>query len=336
MKAALRILLSTALAALLLALMAIWGDVGWSDFADAWRRLSPWTYVLALGLHLAVYNLRAWRYRMLLPAESRPGHADVLAVAAAHNMATYVLPARSGDASLPVYLRAQCDVPLQYGLAALVVSRLLDLATLAAALGLVCVALSGTDEGELPRWMAGAGGMLLLAGLAALLVAGRADRLVPLVQRLLRVTGLARTRVGTALERVAGDTATALRTAGRGSVLARAGTLTVFVWLGLFLMYAVLARGFGLSTDVDFVQATFGSGMAILTNLLPINAMASFGTHELGWVFGFGLIGVERDVALSTGLNVHLVQVLNVCLLGLLGHLSMGALAARRASNRAG
>ena len=43
-------------------------------------------------------------------------------------------------------------------------------------------------------------------------------------------------------------------------------------------------------------------------------------------------IDVDRELALSTGLNVHLVQVLNVCLLGLLGHLLMGALAARRTS----
>ncbi len=330
MNAALRILLSAALAALLLALLAVWGDVEWSDFLDAWRRLPPSAYGLALGLHVAVYNLRAWRYRLLLPAEGRPGHADVAAIAAAHNMATYVLPARSGDASLPVYLRAQCGVPLRNGVAALVVSRLLDLATLAAALGLACAWLSTGGAVEVPGWMAGAGGVLLAAGGLALFVAGRADRIVPVVQALVRGTGLSRTRAGTGLLRIAGDTAEALRVAGRGRTLLRAGALTVLVWLGLFLMYAVLARGFGLPDTVDFAGATFGAGMAILTNLLPINAFASFGTHELGWAFGFGLVGVERDLALSTGLNVHLVQVLNVCLLGLIGHLAMGALASRR------
>ena len=330
MKAALRILLSAALAAALLALLAAWGDVRWDDCVQAWRQLPPSAYVLGLGCHVAAYNFRAWRYRLLLPQPVRPRHAHVLAIAAAHNLATYVLPARSGDASLPVYLRAQCGVPLENGLAALVVSRLLDLATLAAVLGAACAWLSLAGRVQLPPWMAVAGAALFALGLAALVLAGHAERLVPWVQRVSRATGLGRTRLGKWFERTAGDVADALHAAGRGRVLARAGTLTVLVWAALFLMYAVLARGFGLPPAVEFVQAVFGAGMAILTNLLPINAMASFGTHELGWVFGFGLIGVDRDLALSTGLNVHLVQVLNVCLLGLLGHLAMGVLATRR------
>ena len=75
------------------------------------------------------------------------------------------------------------------------------------------------------------------------------------------------------------------------------------------------------STDAT----TFGSGLAVASNLLPINAFAAFGTQEAGWTLGFGWLGVERDLALSTAVAVHLVQLFDVVLLGVLGHLAMGA-----------
>jgi hypothetical protein len=49
----------------------------------------------------------------------------------------------------------------------------------------------------------------------------------------------------------------------------------------------------------------------------------------MGWVLGFGLLGVPRDVALATGTGLHLVQLANVVVLGVLGHVGMG-LASRR------
>jgi uncharacterized membrane protein YbhN (UPF0104 family) len=66
----------------------------------------------------------------------------------------------------------------------------------------------------------------------------------------------------------------------------------------------------------------------VLTNLLPINAFAGFGTQEGGWVLGFGLLGVERELALSTGIAVHLVQLSNTVLFGAIGHVAMGLLGA--------
>jgi hypothetical protein len=92
----------------------------------------------------------------------------------------------------------------------------------------------------------------------------------------------------------------------------------------VFLFYAVLARGLGL--DVSLGAAVFGSGLAIAANLLPINGLAGFGTQEAGWVVGFVILGVPRELALSTGLGAHLVQLANVILFGLMAHVALGVL----------
>jgi hypothetical protein len=104
----------------------------------------------------------------------------------------------------------------------------------------------------------------------------------------------------------------------------------VLVWCGIFCFYVILARGFGMPERIGLVETAFGSGLAIMTNVLPINALAGFGTQETGWVLGFGLLGIEGDAAFSTGVGVHLVQLVNVLLLGVLGHLGMGLLPGAR------
>jgi uncharacterized membrane protein YbhN (UPF0104 family) len=112
--------------------------------------------------------------------------------------------------------------------------------------------------------------------------------------------------------------AAALRDASSRGRLTRAALLTVPQWVGIFAFYAVLARALGLDAGVGFVEACFGSSLAVLTNLLPINGFAGFGTQEGGWVLGFGILGVPRDAALATALGVHVVQLFDTLLLGLI------------------
>ena len=325
MRLALRLLLSLAVAAVLLALLFSWGDLRVAEVWATWQRLPAEVYLRALGLHVAIYVLRATRFRLLLPAESRPGLPGVLAVSAAHNLASYVLPAKTGEASLVLYLKKCCAVPGSEGLASLVVSRLLDLATLFGMLGGACLTLGrrGTLEGS---WAVPLGGALGLGSIALLVLAARGDWLTRSLVGIVRLVRLDSTRLGTRVGESAVRVGGALREAGGGGRLLGAAVISVPLWLGVFGFFLVLARGFGLDAELEAVKGVFGSSWAMLANLLPINGFAGAGTQELGWTVGFRLLGVPKDLALSTGLGVHLVQLFNVVALGLLGHLGMASL----------
>jgi hypothetical protein len=65
--------------------------------------------------------------------------------------------------------------------------------------------------------------------------------------------------------------------------------------------------------------------LAILTSLIPVSAFANFGTLELGWVLGFGVLGIPRDLALATGLGLHAVQLVHIVALGLISHAVLAA-----------
>ena len=318
-----RALLSFGVAALLLALLFGYGGVDPVEAGQTLLQLSPATYLVALGLHLAAYCLRAWRFQLLIPSSEGLRFRPALSIAAAHNLASYVLPLKAGEASLIVYLKLHCGTPSATSLAALLVSRFLDGAALCSGLAWACLSTSGTGPGAL--WLESASLVLAPLTLLFLLLSLRGDLLVRALERSLRWFRIHRWRMGERLLLRTNGVALALRVAGGKRRLLAAGLVTLPLWFALFGFDWVLARAFGVPAELSFLDCTLGASLATLFNLLPINAAAGAGTQELGWVTGFhGALGVDERVALTSAIGVHLVQLVNIVLLGLLAHVALG------------
>lgn len=319
-----RIALSLGLGLALLAALAHWSGLHPRELLATLRKLPLSAFLLALAIHVGIYLLRTWRFLVLLPQAPPPSFTQAFTLGAAHNLATYVLPAKTGEAAWVVYLRIYAGVPSAVGLASLLVARLLDLAVLCSLLACACFALRFGGAYPQLAWLAPLGAALLAPAAGFALLAARSElclRACALVLGALRMKRLAfGQRLLARLDEVAG----AVREASRGARLVRAALLTVPQWLGIFAFYAVLARAMGLPESLGFAEACFGSSLAVLTNLLPVNGLAGFGTQEAGWVFGFVALGVPHDQALATGMGVHLVQLADTAALGLLAHLAMG------------
>jgi uncharacterized membrane protein YbhN (UPF0104 family) len=326
-----RVLLSVLVAAALTALALRWSGLDPAGVADALARLTLATWLPAFGLHLALYLLRAWRFALLLPRGIDVRPAPFLAVCGAHTLAAFVLPAKIGEAAFVLYARRAAGIPAAAGLAALVVSRLLDVAVLALGFALACFALRASGSFPHLGWLVPLGAGLTAVAAATFALTLRSELLARLASWLLRATPLGRTRLGSrAAERV-DRLAAALRDCGADGRLARAALVSAPIWLVIFLFCAVLARALGLPAETTLAEAAFGSSLAILTSLIPVSAFANFGTLELGWTLGFGVLGVPHDLALATGLGLHAVQLVHIVALGLVSQAVL-ALAPRRAA----
>jgi len=324
-RAWLRFAVSTLLGVALLVALALWGGVDFTELLATLRRLSPLTFLAALAIHFAIYVARAERFRLLLPPASRPPRLGLLAVTSAHNLAVYVLPAKAGEATLPLYLGKAHGVGAAESLASLIVSRLFDLAALSGSMALVTAILCAGEHWTAPISVGIAlAAVLTLAAIGFTALASRGDALIGPFQALSRRLGLANTNLGRKLDAQAESLKSSLRLAGHGSLRAGALALSVLVWLLIFVFYGVLALGFGLPDGVGFLHATFGSSVAVLMNLLPVNSFAGFGTQEAGWVLGFRAVGVAPELSLPGAVGVHLVQLVDTALFGLAGHVAMG------------
>ena len=321
MRAAVRVLVSLAVASLLVVLLLGWTGTTVGDVAGALRALDARVYLTALLVQAAIYPARALRFSALMPAARRPRMTRLLPVTAAHILAANVLPAKVGEAALVVYLRRCAGVPGAHGLALLLVSRVLDFATVAGGLSLACLVLGAGGAYPELDWLVPLGTVLIVPTLLFAWLAARGDRLVAAAAGCLRLLRLDRTALGARLLAFADRVRAALGEVGRAH-LARGALATVPVWLLVFAFYAVLARGLGIET-LSFPAAVFGAGLAILSTLLPVGGFAGFGVQEAGWVAGFTALGVSAELAVATGVAAHLVYLANLCAFGLVGHAAM-------------
>ena len=337
MKASLRLAASVSLAGGLLWAVIHWGGIELSDISETLKGISLTQWSAALAVHAGIYLLRAWRFAVLTPEELRPPFWQVLSVSSAHNLAAYVLTLKSGEATFVLYSSKVGGVPARASVASLLVSRLLDLFVLTACLAAVTLlsplllSQSATEASaeELAQQLSAllSYGVLFTAlCLVTMLVCIMRGRVVSLFASVLRLVRLARPKFGAQLLGVVGRFGDALEQAGAGGGLSRATMLSFVLWGGVVGFYSVLLFAFGWP-DGEAVVAPSGlaSGFASLANTLPVNGFAGFGTQEGGWVLGMSLWGVDKELALAIGVSAHLVQLGNLILFGVLGHLGMAA-----------
>ena len=317
----LRFGLSLAVAALIVSLLLTWSGAEPVTIAARLASISARDFWVATGVLLYVYVLRGARFRLLLASSTsaqRPRLPIITAVTGAHGLAAYFVPAKLGEAALIMYLRRYLRVPAIEGLALLVISRLLDLAAVAGSLSIACLLLGALGSYPELDWLLPMGSLLAVLTIAFVWASSNGDRLFHLLVATIRFLRLDRSKFGERLILLAVRVQAALKivqTAG----LWRSALLSVPIWLGVYLYYGVLARGFGLES-LSFSETIFGASLAVLANLLPINGFAGFGTQDAGWVVGFTALGAPADLATESALAFHAIYIFHICLFGLIGH----------------
>jgi len=85
------------------------------------------------------------------------------------------------------------------------------------------------------------------------------------------------------------------------------------VWFFLYLMNLSLFRGMG--QDIPLNLVILGSTFAALTNIVPVPSVANIGVYEGAWALAFISLGIEKEIAISSGFAVHVIILIYVALL---------------------
>ncbi len=257
-------------------------DLG--ESANALTEIGPqaWMSVVFLSLIMAV--LRAVRVTVIAGIVQ---FAPVIRASFLHGAANAVLPARMGEAVLPLALVRYSGLDLMRAVGLLLIVRLGDLLALFG-IGLLLVA-------ALDFWSLSAGIRLLLTVVAVLLIVGVG--IVPYVVRKLgrwapRFVGGLVGRVAAAGERIGGGSRVWL------VVL----TLLIWITLGLAAQTSIAAAGL----PIDFKLAWLASVAASLAFALPTNGIASIGPFEAAFVGVLVAAGAPAEAALAAAVHLHL------------------------------
>jgi uncharacterized membrane protein YbhN (UPF0104 family) len=267
--------------------------IGWLQLLLPWRSVPVPMLVLAVGMVVGSYALRAVRLYAYFHAAMQGAFSVAFKLMLQHNLANNFLPMRSGEISFPLLMSRYFKISLSRSLPALLWFRLLDLHIL----------------GLLGLWAIGSQWLhpylfTLLALLWLLLPWG----LYLANHWLLEKLAFAQDR-----GRLLGLMTKLLEGAPASSRL----LLITWFWslLNWLTKLAAFAWLLALFAQIPLVQSLLGVLGGELTSVLPVHGVAGVGTYEAGIVAALLPFGIAAEVAVSSAVNVHLF-LLGVTLLG--------------------
>lgn len=293
---------------------------------------------LDLGIIFQVFFLvfvnqliRAIRFKLVLPKQL--DFFFVLRVTCIHQFLNHILPMRTGEMSFPLLLGKYTDSTYSSSLASLVLVRLYDAIVL---LGFILIALgflvsqSRLDLSAIESSFVvlGSGGGLLLGLLL----------LVLFFFLYKKNSGASFFQANLSTYKVEKNSKNRFKLAGKASQwlsrffkefrLYREGMLhlklfllSVMIWVSLLYLFRIFLFSSGLV--ISWPGVVVGSGLASLTQLLPINTFGNIGTLEAGWVLGFSLLGLDSGQVLIAGISMHVLVIVASALYAILSWISL-------------
>lgn len=279
----------------LVSVVAVAGVVWWALRQEPPRLPSTSGELLALVGAIALYALatvvRAERWERLLARDgARAPRADVYALTVVGYAVNNVLPARAGDAVRVLLLAPRAQASRRIILGTLLAERLLDVAVVVGLFLVVGYALLGEVGG----------GSLELIGLATLAAVVAGVVAVLLIRR--------NERLHTLLEPVLSST---LNLRGRHGLVLLAMTMLVWAIEAGVWMSVGAAVGFGM----DPIEGAYLVALASVFALIP-SGPGYAGTQDAAAVIGIKAIGGTGSIAVSYLVMLRFVLVVPITLLG--------------------
>ncbi|MBM3296902.1 MAG: flippase-like domain-containing protein, partial [Candidatus Aminicenantes bacterium] len=299
-------------------------------------------------LHLLGAWLRAWRYKLLLHPLPCPW-SGILLTTFIRNSFDDLLPARVGSLSYIYVLNQRLGFSFESATSSFIVAFVLDFLTLGPFL---LLALAAAGSGALPLPPTVLAGSALAMFMLSALVLWKLAALTRLAEKglrsLLRLLRLAeKPWAETALRKIdlIGRSLDGVRSPKRIIViLCQSFLIRLTKYVSVYFLLCGFLRGHGYRPeDIGFWKTVLGLTGAEFTAILPVKGLGGFGTWEAAWTATFRLLGFPGDLAVVSGLGVHLTtNILEyglgaaAILLLLLTYLRRGRAEARRSGSRLG
>lgn len=256
--------------------------------------------------------LRALRYRLLLKPRP-PSFLNILWVTFIRNLFVDLLPARIGSLSYVYVVNKRLRFPFEEAASSFILAVLFDFLTLGPFL-VLSLAAAGRNSYSLSK-----GPLLTMAVLFFLLFVLLIWKLAPFLSlltrwydRVIRFFRLEQKKIWAELRVKLEKTVYAVGRFETWKTLLPALLLSIAIRTAkygalFFLLFALVhSHGYVLS-DLSFFKTVLGTTGAEFTSVLPVKGLAGFGTWESAWALTFRLLGFDKELAVISGIGIHLI-----------------------------
>ncbi|MBN2199540.1 MAG: flippase-like domain-containing protein [Candidatus Aminicenantes bacterium] len=262
-------------------------------------------------IHLLAVWLRSWRYKILLhPLPC--SWSGILLTTLVRNSFDDLLPARIGSLSYIYILNQRLGFSFESAASSFVVALVLDFLTLGP---FVLLAILAVGARALPFSGSVLAGFALALFLLSALVLWKMAALTELIKkgfasffRRFHLSG--KTGARTVLEKLdlVRDNLDRVRSPSlMALLLVQSFFIRLAKYASVYFLLCGFLRSHGIRPgDVGFWKTILGLTGAEFTSILPVKGLGGFGTWEAAWTVTFRLLGFPADLAVVSGLGVHI------------------------------
>jgi len=296
-------------------LVFLFSQINPTDILVTLSQLSFRTFAVTFGLYSTSLILRSYRFHILL--EKSLPLKKLTPIIAVHNMINNIMPLRSGELSY-LYMLKKNDIRVPKSLATLITARIFDFIVILSFF--IISTLFVESFSYLVNTLLALVSVvfiLVLVGVLSLLKFG--EKFITLIRRIFRKFNVEKTEKGEFILRKMHEGLGSFRSIHTKRILTQTFLLTVLIWSLQYSIMYLLAISFGI--DLNFFAIIVIASLPIFAYILPIQGIAGLGTTEALWAGGVIFLGVSKELAISSGFAIHIIQIVFFLSIGLIGTL---------------
>lgn len=285
------------------------------DLISTIQNINKTYLIFGFFLYTLSYLLRGLRFHLLLG--KKVSIKDLFHVVCVHNMVNSILPARSGELSYIYILNKYHDKSTGEGVATLLVARVLDFIIISS-----LFFVSSLFVKNIPETFSSIIGLvvlftaLLAVFLIVLLYAG--EFFLRFANAVFINLKLEKNRLVNFFLRKSKEIVSSFKDIKNNGNMIELFILSLLIWITLYSINYTLIKS--LSLNINFFEVLLASTFVVFMSVLPVQGMGGFGTYEAGWTIGFVGIGLSKELAINSGIVVHIIGIVYYVLLGLYGY----------------
>ncbi|HEX7628673.1 MAG TPA: lysylphosphatidylglycerol synthase domain-containing protein, partial [Candidatus Methanoperedens sp.] len=93
--------------------------------------------------------------------------------------------------------------------------------------------------------------------------------------------------------------------------------ISIGIWIMLYSVLYMEIKAMGI--DISLTPFLLASTFFLMTSIIPVQGIGGFGTLEGGWAISFMAVGIAKDIAISSGIIMHIISIIYLILIFIIG-----------------
>lgn len=294
-------------------LIFLFSQIKISSIIEASSKIPFFIILVSFFIYLLSLILKAARFNLLL--NNRVPFLELNGIVFVHNIMNIIMPARTGEFSY-IYLIKKKGIKVSEGTSTLLIARAFDLIAIFV-LFLISIILSKDIPYTFLKSLLFISPFILVLTLILIFLIYCKNLIIRLIYKFVGAFRIGRFRFVNFLFGKLYQVIENFRVIKSKKKILSIFVFSFVIWLLQSFLLFLLVRGMGI--DISFFSIVIVSTFTFLVSILPINSFFGFGTVEGFWALAWVLLGLNKELAISSGFVQHIFFIVFSLILGSFG-----------------